>query len=514
MDKTQFDELTKALTSPTSRRKALQTLTALAGASGLAGLPISLVDGGPLNALAKEAHGDWAGGGTQLTGNLVFPNSPDYDSARLGWARQFSQFPLVIVFCQNVQDVVNALSWCRENNVAFRARSGRHSLEGWSAVDGGVVIDVSNMNQIHVDTSAGLATVQTGATQGAVVTALGNIGYAMPTGGEETPGIGGVTLGGGIGTLARSMGLACDHLVGLEMVIPSGKQGAQVIQVDEDNHADLLWASRGGGGGNFGIATSYTFKIRPLSTVTIYDATWGPADWEHVSELLSVWQTLTPSADDRLGSIFGANSKTNGTIVSNGIFIGSEEAQLRQFLQPLLGIGTPKVTIATMSYLDAWLHFALPIEPAHNDKFSSAWVYDALPSQAIEIVHSFMANAPIAEADLFCLSWGGVMGRIPTDATAFFHRKAQYYMEWDSPWTIDTEEKEAIAWVEQFRGALQPYVIGSYVNVPDRSINDLRTYYGNNLARLQKVKSKYDPENVFNFEQSIPPCPQGDEEGD
>ncbi|WP_201374161.1 FAD-binding oxidoreductase [Ktedonobacter robiniae] len=502
MKPTRFDALANA---PTSRRKVLQTLAVLAGTSCLEGLQIAGLDDSALAVLRDGEPGEWATGGTKLTGRLVFPNSPNYNSARLGWARQFSQFPLVIVFCQNAQDVVNALSWCREHNVAFRARSGRHCLEGWSALDGGVVIDVSNMNQIHVDTSAEVATVQTGATQGAVVTALGKIGYAIPSGGEKTPGIGGVTLGGGIGTLARSMGLACDHLIGLEMVVPSGKQGAEVIQVDEHNHADLLWACRGGGGGNFGIATSFTFKIRPISTVTIYDATWGSADWQHVSELLSVWQSLTPSADDRLGSTFNSNSKKNGSIASNGIFIGSQEAQLRQLLQPLLGIGTPKVTIQTMSYLDAWLHFAAPPDPPHNDKFSSVWVYSALPPKAIETVHSFLANAPTPQANIWCLSWGGAVGRIPTEATAFFHRKAQFYMEWDSPWTNDTEEGQAIAWVEQFREALQPYVNGSYINVPDRSINDLRTYYGNNLARLQEVKRMYDPENVFHFEQSIPP---------
>jgi FAD/FMN-containing dehydrogenase len=138
-----------------------------------------------------------------------------------------------------------------------------------------VLIDVSDMNRIHVDENAAVATVQTGATQGAVVKALGKWGYTIPSGGEKTPGIGGVTLGGGIGWLARSMGLACDHLVGLEMVIASGKQGARVIRADERHDADLLWASRGGGGGNFGIATSYTFTFHPISTVTLYEATWG-----------------------------------------------------------------------------------------------------------------------------------------------------------------------------------------------------------------------------------------------
>src|ERR671912_488573 len=330
MDPTRPDELSKALATPVSRRKALKALAAIAGASGLAALPpnfleIAGLDPGARAALAKEVQDKLASGESKLTGRLVFPNSPNYESARLLWARQFSTFPLVIVFCQDVQDVVNAISWCREHDVAFRARSGRHALEGWSSLDGGVVIDVSDMDRIHVDESAGVATVQTGATQGAVVKALGKRGYTIPSGGEGTPGIGGVTLGGGIGWLARSMGLACDHLVGVEMVVPSGKQGARVIRADESHNADLLWASRGGGGGNFGIATSFTLDIRPISTVTIYEATW---DWQHLSELLSACQDLAPSADDRMESVLVASSKAAGTITSYGMFIGSEEARL------------------------------------------------------------------------------------------------------------------------------------------------------------------------------------------
>jgi FAD/FMN-containing dehydrogenase len=364
------------------------------------------------------------------------------------------------------------------------------------------------MNQIHVDERAGVATVQTGATQGAVVDALGRMGYTIPSGGEEDPGIAGVLLGGGIGLLVRSMGLACDHLLGVEMVVPSGKQGARVIRADERDNADLLWASRGGGGGNFGIATSFTLKIRPISTVTIYEATW---DWQHLSELLGVWQDLAPSADDRLDSVLVASSKAAGTITSYGMFIGSEKARLRDLLQPLLEIGKPEVTIEAMPYLDAFKHFAFPPDPPHQDKFSSVWVYHSLPSEAIETIRGFLTDAPDAEANIWCLGWGGAVGRIPTGETAFFHRKARYYMEWDAPWKDAGGEKEAITWVERFRAAMGSYVEGSYINVPDRSINDLRTYYGDNLARLQEVKRKYDPENVFHFEQSIPPGEERDD---
>ena len=382
-----------------------------------------------------------------------------------------------------------------------------NALEGWSSLDGGVIIDVSEMNGIEVDEDAGVATVQTGATQGAVVEALGKMGYTIPSGGEATPGIGGVTLGGGIGWLSRSMGLVCDHLVSLEMVVPSGEQGATVIQADERDNADLLWASRGGGGGNFGIATSYTFKLVPISTVAFYEATWSGQDWEHLDELLGLWQELAPSAPDELGSVFFASSKAAGTITTYGVLVGSEE-QLRGMLQPLLEIGEPEVTIETMPYLDAWLRIAATPadDPPRKDKFSSVWVYRSLPPEGIGTVRRFLEEAPNSTADIWCLSWGGEVSRIPTDATAFFHRKPRYYIEWDISWEEPEEGNEVFAWVEQFRLAITPHAEGSYINVPDSAINDLGTYYGDNLARLRAVKRKYDPQNVLHFEQSIPPA--------
>jgi FAD/FMN-containing dehydrogenase len=508
MDPTQSEKVTNPLALPASRRKALQALAALAGASGLSTLPgaanISGLDLGTAPALAKDAHDGPVAGGTKLTGELVFPGNPGYERDRLGYARQFSEFPLVIVFCHEVRDVVNALSWCREHNVALRARSGRHCLEGWSNLDGGVVIDVSHMKQLHINASAGVATVQTGLNQGEIVDALAHAGYVMPTGGERSVGVAGVALGGGIGLLSRSLGVASDNLIGVEMVIPSGKYGARVIHADKEHNADLLWASRGGGGGNFGIATSFTFKVHPMPDVTLYEAVW---DWQYLTKLFSVWQDLAPSAIDALGSVYTPNSKINGTIDSYGILVGGSENQLRKLLHPMLKIGKPEVTFKTMPYLDAYNYLDRhPSLPA-NDKISSAWAYRPLPPEGIQVVRDFLAEAPNATGNIWCLNWGGAVGRIPSRATAFVHRKPQFYMEWESIWQESSEEEQNLIWVERFRKALQPYVMGSYVNVPDRSIgNWLSAYYGSNAERLREVKSKYDPYNVFNFEQSIPPA--------
>jgi hypothetical protein len=197
---------------------------------------------------------------------------------------------------------------------------------------------------------------------------------------------------------------------------------------------------------------------------------------------------LAPSAPDRLGSIFFASSKAAGTITSYGVFIGSEEARLRRLLQPLLGLGKPKVTIETMPYLDAWLQIAgSPKDvPPRKDKFSSVWVCRSLPPKAIGTVRRFLADASNPTADIWCLSWGGAVGRIPTDATVFFHGKPRYYIEWDISWEKAREEREIVAWTERFRLALSPYVEGSYINVPDSGSNALGTYYGDNLARRRR----------------------------
>jgi hypothetical protein len=335
-----------------TRRNALRALAVSAGVIGAASLsPAALAlyggnttlhdsilkDGGPDPSILKDGGPDPG----KLTGRLVFPDDANYDEARLGWNRQFNPYPLVIVFCQEVKDVINAITWCRQHDVAFRARGGRHALEGWSNVDGGVVIDISDMKEIKVDTQARLATVQTGVTQDLVVKALGAQGFTIPTGSEILVGVAGVTLGGGIGQLNRSLGVTSDSLIGLDIVVPEGERGARLIHADETQHADLLWASRGGGGGNFGIATSYTFRIHPISDVTVYELVWD--DWQYVSQLFRIWEKVAPSADDGFGSVFNAKTQTDGHIYCSGIYRGPEQ-ELRRSSGPCSMSGTRRST--------------------------------------------------------------------------------------------------------------------------------------------------------------------------
>jgi FAD/FMN-containing dehydrogenase len=421
----------------------------------------------------------------------------------MNWDPFTNKFPAVFVFAQQEEDVANAVNWARENHVPIRMRSGRHALaKDFSQVSGGIVIDVSNMQNINLDKERGIATVQTGIRVGALVRMLAQEGVLAPFGDSSTVGIGGITLGGGITAIQRSVGLISDNLIAGTIVDANG----EIIHFSENRNPDLLWAMRGGGGGNFGIATSYTFKIHPApDRVGIFQIVWP---WEQLEEVIDAWQKWSPYVDTRLGTILEVYSKTNGLLRSQGIFLGSEK-ELEIQLKPLLAVGNPIKAFVDEVSLPEAIDFWAPNEPLFDDQYttwSSAWVERTLPEEGIDAIKKFLEKSTGSESNFFFLNSGGAMNRIPPHETAFFWRNTKYYVEWTSSWTKDCETDKNIAMVERTRTELDPFVVGSYVNVPDLLIKNFgQEYYGGNYDRLRRTKAKYDPENVFKFAQSISP---------
>lgn len=443
---------------------------------------------------------------TRLTGKIVLPGSPSYNRARMEYNRRFSKFPRVIVFCRRTQDVINAVKWARERGVRLRARSGRHSYEGFSSVNGGIIIDVSKMKQVRVDRRRRLAYVQTGNPLARVYQKLWDKRVALPAGTAPDVGVGGLTLGGGIGLLSRKYGLTCDNLKQVKMVVASGRYGAKKIIANKKQHSDLLWASRGGGGGNLGIATAYTFRVRPIRTVSIYSITWK---WRDLEKVFPTWQRWAPSVTNRLTSTIEVAAKQVGTIVSTGQLLGSA-AELRRWIRPLLRTGTPvEVMVRTVPFIEATRFFAegdLNLEPKF--KISGAFGYRPLPREGVKIIRDFLSHAPNKHSTVWCQSLGGrgsAVSRVSTTATAYPHRKAETIYELSARWRNSGEQRRNIQWVKRFRRALRPFVVGDYVNFPDLQIKNWpKAYYGVNFPRLKRVKRKYDPHNVFRFAQSIP----------
>jgi FAD/FMN-containing dehydrogenase len=404
-----------------------------------------------------------------LTGRLVFPGDPDYDTARMDYNTRFSKFPLVIVYCSEVQDVVNAVRWARRHDIPIRVRSGGHSYEAFSLVDGGVIIDVSDLKNLHIDHHRREATVGTGWRMLRLYQALAEAGLTIPAGDCPAVGIGGFTAGGGFGMLTRLLGMACDSLVELEMV----NAGGEIVRAGEKVNDDLLWACRGGGGGNFGVLTSYTFKVYPISEVAVFHVNW---DWEAAGEVMQAWQTWAPSVDRRLTSTLRVYNRKDGRVFAEGQFTGPEN-EMRRLMQPLLSAAQPaKTSIATVSILQAALINAgfltpdgkwQPRQEWHKFKNTGAYAYRKLPRRQIETVLDFLRDSPGQRNYLEFQALAGAVSDIRPEATAYFHRPALFNLQYTARWDDDSQAEESIRWVEDFRTAMLVAVIGNYVNFPD-----------------------------------------------
>jgi FAD/FMN-containing dehydrogenase len=498
-----------------SRRDLLKAAAAGAAAVALPGITA----GGAPGIAADGTSGLAADGPSSgaesllatLTGRIVRPNDPAYVSASLGWDELFVHYPLVIVFAQETQDVVNALAWARQNDVALRVRSGRHSLEGWSNVDNGIVIDVSELKSAQIDTASRTATVGAGLTQLEAVTTLGKKNLAAPTGTEGTVSLAGATLGGGFGLLTRYLGMACDKLIGAEIVVASGSDGAKAIKVDVENNGDLLWALRGAGNGNFGVVTSLTYEVAPIQSVAYVKATWkGLTDLHGVFD---AWQRTAPFADNRITSQLEVHKSE---ILLFAVLVDGPEASARDLLAPILSVGQPDVSVQVGAWGDIYAGFQIPntSEPA-NWKFFSQFTTEPFPAEAISLIGSFVREAPTDDSNFFANAFGGaVRTSEPSGGASFSHRDVLFYSEPGAGWGTrgnkesgDAITPKAQAWIAEFSQALRPYVYGAYVNVPNVGMQDWETaYWGPNVDRLREIKAKYDPHNIFQYEQSIPPA--------
>lgn len=450
----------------------------------------------------------------QLTGRVVYPRQPEFLEERLDYNVRFSLWPRAIVFCYSARDVRNAVRWASHHRVPIRARCGRHSYEAWSLVDDGLIVDVSYMDGVKIDAAAGTATVEAGIDLYPLYQALAAEGFTIPGGSCPTVGIAGLTLGGGFGLLGRLHGLTCDSLLALEMVTAQG----DVVRADETTNADLFWACRGGGGGNFGIVTSFTFRLSPAPDVSIYTLTWT---WDSLADVVGAWQRWAPGADPRLTSILKLTAKQSGSVSSIGQLVGSA-AELTEMLRPLVETGTPtSLEVKTMPLIEAVEYFG-GLKPNawhwtahwHGDhtkfKNTSAYAYQPFGDDAVRALVRSLETAPNANALVQLDAYGptSAVNQVPRDATAFYHRAGVLWnMQFQAYWTDDADQEDNIRWVEAFRRAMLPFTRGAYVNYCDIDIEDWQeAYYGDNFARLVRVKTAWDPGNVFRYPQSIPPA--------
>lgn len=458
-----------------------------------------------------------------LTGDVVDRKSPLYPAARLDFNRRFQRCPRYVVFCASVDDVRRAILWSRERGLPLRPRSGRHSYEGYSILNGGVVIDVSPLRAVHLDAAGGCAEIGAGANLGQVYDGLWDQGrVTIPGGGCTGVGIAGLTLGGGFGFLARPYGLTCDSLLALELV----DAGGRVLRVDADRHPDLFWACRGGGGDNFGIVTRFWFRVLPIDYVSVFSVSWA---WSDIRRVFSAWQAWADPdrLDTRLTPILLLPPESAGSVTLIGEFVGGA-ARLQELLEPMLAAAAPtEVKTVYEPYIDAvhrfvgappqaeapaaWpLRAEGPADPA-LDRFknTSAFVFQPFGRQAVDTMIDFLRRSPTPNTTLQFNLHGGVEAAVPPHASAYPWRRARYSLQYQAYWADPVQGPALIAWVRAFRRALSPWTRGAYVNYIDRDIQNWpRAYYDGNLSRLLRVKRRYDPDNVFDFPQGLGRVPE------
>jgi FAD/FMN-containing dehydrogenase len=453
-------------------------------------------DAGEADAGEADASSADAAPPPALTGRVVRPGDADYDAARADWNGRFSIRPQAIVFAATVDDVRNAIAWARQEGVPLRPRCGRHSYEAFSLVENGLVLDVSAMNDVVLDAGSGHVRIGAGANLGIVYERLIQDHRTIAAGSCATVGVAGLTLGGGVGLLGRKAGLTCDQVVSLDLVTAAG----DLVTASADQNADLYWALRGGGGGNFGVVTAFEMVTLPAPDVAVYSVSWSIND---LPDVLRAWQSWAPVTDPSLTSILTISTRK---VFSAGQYLGSTD-DLQRLLAPLLAAGTPaNLQIRMISFMDALALFGGDTADMHPKfKNSSAYAPAALSDEAIAAILERMQAAPGPTNSIQLDGLGGAIAAVGAADTAFPHRGALFSMQIGATWTDDADEAPNRAWVASVRTALLPFTAGAYVNYIDADIDGFAAaYYGANLPRLQAVKRQVDPDGFFSFPQAIP----------
>ena len=435
-----------------------------------------------------------------LTGVVVTKESLNYEECCLAWNRAINKHPLVIVYCQNNDDIINAIKWAKEYKIPFRIRSGTHHYEGYSTGDNLLVIDVSHMNKIELNDKT--VKIQGGVRNRELYEAVCGAGYPFPGGGCPTVGAVGYTLGGGWGYSSRLFGLGCDQLIEAEMITANG----ELVVANETQNEDLFWALRGSGGGNFGVITSLTYRLpEKIEMATLINIDYQHVGFEKVVEVALRYQQFFKNLDRRLNMKMAMyNSETKGKGVKlTGLFYGSKEEAM-QLLSPFND--AKEFDLEYMTVLQA----NREIQDSHPDfeMYRSGGRFIYRDYSAHELLTMLNLIDKRAEGSLYTAitfyGLGGAVSDIGKEETAFYYRDALFILGFQSVWEDSKYGEVNHEWVGTRFKELSKYTKGSFVNFPIAQSDEYeKNYYGDNLSRLKEVKRKYDKEQVFNFEQVI-----------
>jgi FAD/FMN-containing dehydrogenase len=444
----------------------------------------------------------------RVSGDVILSTDPRYDEARRVHNITVDRRPLAIVRATNARDVAEAVTYARVNGVPLAVRSGGHSVAKHSMIDDAIIVDLSEMKAVAIDPAAGTARVQAGATSGDIIGPAGAHGLALSTGDTSSVGIGGLATGGGVGFLARTHGLTIDSLLSAQVVTAAG----EIVTASEDEHADLFWAIRGGGG-NFGVVTEFTFRLAPVGMIL-----GGVLMLPATKEVLRGYLDYSVAAPDELTTIanlmhappapFVPAECVGQTALVILVCWAGDIAEGQKALAPLRALATPVAElIGPMPY--AALYQITEAQAAPHASAVRMMFADTISDATLDAALAAMERATSPFSVIHFRGLGGAMARVPSDATAFAHRNRDYFVAVINAWMDPSDDgARHQGWTEGVWQQIRQDRAGVYVNFLDNEGESRvhEAYPPATYARLAEIKRRYDPENLFRHNQNIRPA--------
>jgi FAD/FMN-containing dehydrogenase len=445
-------------------------------------------------------------------GELVLPDDATYDDTRAVFNGMIDRRPALIARVKNAEDVATAINVAREQDLPLSVYGGGHGVTGSAVVDAGICIDTRTMNRVDVDPEQRLARVESGARWLAVDAATQEHGLAVTGGRASDTGIGGLALGSGSGWLERKYGFTCDNLVKAEVVTADGRQ----VVASEDENPDLFWGLRGGGG-NFGVVTAFHLRVHPVGPIVLAGQLMYPAPM--AGDLMRFYRDFILGAPDEVcGGMafitappeeFLPEPVRGQPVVGVVVLYAGDPAEGEEAFRPLREFGPPGLDmVQPMPYVAVQQMIDAPNQPGRLNYWNADF-YSGLPDEAVDTFVERATKPVSPHSQTLVMPGGGAIARVPEDANAFGNRSAAFNLHYLSMWEDPAETERNITYTREFSSAMKPWSTGrAYLNfIGDEGLSRVEAAFGpEKFAKLQALKSKWDPTNLFRHNQNIPPA--------
>lgn len=448
---------------------------------------------------------------SRFRGALLSPGCVEYEQARQIWNGMIDRHPALIARCTGVADIIEAINFARDRGLVLAVRGGGHNVAGLAVCDGGIMLDLSRLKGIRVNLTTKEVQAQPGVLWGELDRETQLFALATPGGFVSTTGIAGLTLGGGFGWLSRKYGHSCDNLISVDVVTADGR----FLTVNEHEHPDLFWGIRGGGG-NFGVVTSFQYRLHSVGPTMVAGLVLYPM--EQATQVLDFYRTFSAEAPDELGTLalmryappapFLPKEIHGKPVVGIAVCYTGSLAHGERIVRPLKEFGTPLIdTIVPKPYCTHQAAFDSGVPAGRKYYWKSEYLPPLSKATTDTIVtHAMQMTSPFSQVVIFQM--GGASSRVGEDATAASHRNAAYVLNIGACWEEQSQSETHIEWARTFWSDMRPFSTGGvYVNFLSQGEGEdrVRMAYGTNYERLVALKNKYDPSNLFRMNQNIKP---------